>query len=80
MIGLNFKFEKKKQSRFGWKTISTFRNFTFFAGTLKKVNSAEMGNLTGQIMKELQAQGKSEDWTVGFAKMANALYLKVSLS
>ena len=46
-------------------------------GTLKKVNSAEMGNLTGQIMKELQAQGKSEDWTVGFAKMANALYLKV---
>ena len=36
-----------------------------------------MGNLTGQIMKELQAQGKSEDWTVGFAKMANALYLKV---
>ena len=35
-----------------------------------------MGNLTGQIMKELQAQGKSEDWTVGFAKMANALYLK----
>ena len=38
-----------------------------------------MGNLTGQIMKELQAQGKSEDWTVGFAKMANALYLKVMI-